>query len=877
MGVVVLSAVVSGWLAMPAESQTFGYHLRMQRIEEWAKYPVGVGVLPAALDPVVRKWYTPQEFMQNYRWGGWEYTNYSKEFYRRYIDPNQRGDYFYDLFGNYITQGWVWFDWTQTQPMQFGNSLLKSGALGGLLVATDSKGAYHYSLMLGDRIRTVLTPLTFSKPMFNGIQWDFATDRYYGTFLVSRISVPILGSNARGIPDTNTNNTILFGGRAVAELGDHVEVGATVVNAHQSQTLLDLGTFSPFRGSLTTEQNGKNLGFVEIRLMDDSPGDGVGGAAFFSEEIILTDVYGEEFLGSDIDFHPHVEGGFQRRGYLAADGNETITLRYSFEDASYIGPAPEDVYGVEFALTVANDYRIDVTSDRQTNLDNQPVFLTVARASGNVKDNSNQRVVRFEYGLPTANHIYGFTVELKEVGGFSVYGELDFNRRYRQYPNLDLESHHTSWSDARAWYVNAAYLSFPWFGLAEVYDIDGDYSTTGFLCNKKGGIDYEDELYNYYEFVDDNDDFDRTPDWGRLFQGDGDRAVFPGWDENNDFISDFNQNDTAFRQNVYPDYEEPFLRYSTDRPEFLFGMDMNNNGWIDRFENDELPDYPYRSDHVGYNGYVGLNGAPGVRVMVGQKRQRLELEEKRDVSTYGLLTVDRDYGGLGRVRVFELVKLVKDNIADPLFQWLQPPDSRGLQQRVDDPLPARDTWVSTSYVDVHQRWGRNAHAVHKIKYSFYKQREEQEDLLNYSRFLGVINKVDYTMGWGGSEFRPRLKNEFRRQDPFERGGVSRKENLLIGSIIGKIPLLRNATIETGVEVARFDQLQEDAEGDPVSRDLSPDFTETVVAAQLSNVTQYEGYRFTVQVGFRLRWRDPKGAPSEKTGVTFITAFAGIGD
>jgi len=145
MGVVVLSAVVSGWLAMPAESQTFGYHLRMQRIEEWAKYPVGVGVLPAALDPVVRKWYTPQEFMQNYRWGGWEYTNYSKEFYRRYIDPNQRGDYFYDLFGNYITQGWVWFDWTQTQPMQFGNSLLKSGALGGLLVATDSKGAYHYS------------------------------------------------------------------------------------------------------------------------------------------------------------------------------------------------------------------------------------------------------------------------------------------------------------------------------------------------------------------------------------------------------------------------------------------------------------------------------------------------------------------------------------------------------------------------------------------------------------------------------------------------------------------------------------------------------------------------------------------------------------
>ena len=32
---------------------------------------------------------------------------------------------------------------------------------------------------------------------------------------------------------------------------------------------------------------------------------------------------------------------------------------------------------------------------------------------------------------------------------------------------------------------------------------------------------------------------------------------------------------------------------------------MNNNGWIDRFENDEEPDYPYRRDHRGYNIYAG--------------------------------------------------------------------------------------------------------------------------------------------------------------------------------------------------------------------------------------------------------------------------------
>ena len=34
---------------------------------------------------------------------------------------------------------------------------------------------------------------------------------------------------------------------------------------------------------------------------------------------------------------------------------------------------------------------------------------------------------------------------------------------------------------------------------------------------------------------------------------------FPGWDENNDFVSDFNQNDSRTLSNRIPDYEEPFL------------------------------------------------------------------------------------------------------------------------------------------------------------------------------------------------------------------------------------------------------------------------------------------------------------------------------
>ena len=113
-----------------------------------------------------------------------------------------------------------------------------------------------------------------------------------------------------------------------------------------------------------------------------------------------------------------------------------------------------------------------------------------------------------------------------------------------------------------------------------------------------------------------------------------DNAVFPGLDENNDFISDFNQNDTEDRENFVPDYEEPFLRYHSDRPEFLFGIDMNNNGWIDRFENDEEPDYPYGRDLRGRNLYAGVMISPEAKLTVGWLDEELISGDGRNRSAY---------------------------------------------------------------------------------------------------------------------------------------------------------------------------------------------------------------------------------------------------
>ena len=47
--------------------------------------PSGPGVLFDALDPTVRKWFIPQELYSEYGWKQWEYSNYARETYQRYV------------------------------------------------------------------------------------------------------------------------------------------------------------------------------------------------------------------------------------------------------------------------------------------------------------------------------------------------------------------------------------------------------------------------------------------------------------------------------------------------------------------------------------------------------------------------------------------------------------------------------------------------------------------------------------------------------------------------------------------------------------------------------------------------------------------------
>ena len=422
------SVIVLLWLiaAGAASAQDYGSRLGVQRGGRTTFEPQGSGVLFDAVDPAVKKWYIPQELYNEYRWRQWEYSNYARSPYQRYVDTVLEGSYFYDFFGNFVNRGWLIFNNSQSQPLQRGNELFKdsrfSNWFNSLLIASDSVGEYYYAMTIGNGIRTTLTPMTFSKPDFDGVQFDLATDKYLLTFLYSRIGES--GGSQTNVEGINrTNNTSMMGGRGTVQVGDFTTLGFNFVNAHHSNTLTDGFGGNPLSGELTVDQKNEAISWIEILLSDDSPGDGEGGAAFFpaGSDIIITYIDGTVERGKAIGFEPVVEGGFPQEGFISADGNEQIRLRYDFNSADFLLVAAQDksqIRKVEFELVLGNDYKVQYTSSRQTGRSNDPIFLLVTRAEGNVKDNTNLSVVKFEYGLPTATQIFGFTLAVEDVKGF---------------------------------------------------------------------------------------------------------------------------------------------------------------------------------------------------------------------------------------------------------------------------------------------------------------------------------------------------------------------------------------------------------------------------------------------------------------------------
>ena len=135
-------------------------------------------------------------------------------------------------------------------------------------------------------------------------------------------------------------------------MGDFVELGATLVNAHNANTALDLFGGDLLAGNLTNGQSSTPLTAIAVVLSDDSPQDGEGGTALFNHDmhIVSRDFETDEesvFTLQEVTRPgaewPIVFGGFVRPDFLAADGQERIVLNYDFNDPGYIGPDPTTI------------------------------------------------------------------------------------------------------------------------------------------------------------------------------------------------------------------------------------------------------------------------------------------------------------------------------------------------------------------------------------------------------------------------------------------------------------------------------------------------------------------------------------------------------
>jgi hypothetical protein len=87
----------------------------------------------------------------------------------------------------------------------------------------------------------------------------------------------------------------------------------------------------------------------------------------------------------------------------------------------------------------------------------------------------------------------------------------------------------------------------------------------------------------------------------------------------------------------------------------------------------------------------------------------------------------------------------------------------------------------------------------------------------------------------------------------------------LGGLLMSFPLLTSTRMQAGVEMTFHNDMRRN----------SDDFSGVVGAAQFSNLSAYQGYAITTQVGVKIDRRNPKGGDSVTVTQTFITAYAGL--
>ncbi len=712
------------------------------------------------------------------------YVNYGEHIYQPYrrqilLAPR------YDYLGNFLTEGFLVYEMDEQRP---GSSVIRKDrlyrSLNNLIIAHDNYGPWNWALTVGDEIRTELTRLTFYRATFNGLRWDVVFPGNKLTLLTARgfdsstfptlqtFSSPIdrgTGVLTEYLRREEENPVFTFGGHWETRLGDVLRFGATLVNQHQVNAARS-GDGGLLRGSIPYPEM-QAPAELTVRIRDDAPDHPETGAVVYAV-FIEVETAEQTVLSSDPDdarydarLRPEVLGGRRGDGYRSAYGDEHV---------DFIFPLPEEeaIRGVRVRAVVANDYRIEVAQRHAFFLpvqarfeDRRTPFQTMVRARGAVADFSNRREVVFDYGLNSGQTLFGVDAEV-HLYGLRLHGEYKRSLLDRAFP---VRHGRRSRESSSAWYLTGLRRLEPFELGGEVFHLGPAYSG-GYDSRRGGLILYTDKaggaedmaMLSEFPLVDDNDDNGRyaDDDMRAYFDaGEVDSGVFPGLQKTGYHVLDYDRN-----ANGIPDYLEPFLLYFSDPPDFVYGIDMNNNGVIDERENNDKPQYPYDRNRRGWHAFLSLPERQGFSAAVGYYRQRMLAGPGRAVSRYVRCAYFVDWPRRGRLQLNHDTKRVQDTIPDPVYIYRPGEHNNPDRPPPPDPLLMQDSWVHTTFVGTEMRRIAGLHVENNAQWIVNRQLQENARIQTFT----LVNKTDYPIDRGRLRIHPMFKHLFKWVDRSDR-------------------------------------------------------------------------------------------------------------
>lgn len=379
-----------------------------------------------------------------------------------------------------------------------------------------------------------------------------------------------------------------------------------------------------------------------------------------------------------------------------------------------------------------------------------------------------------------------------------------------------------------------------------------------------------------------------------------DAGIFPGRDKDRDGIPDDDRNSDGI-----PDYVQDFLTYYTDPPFFLYGDDWNNNGVIDEQENDILPDYAYDPDLNGYHLFAGFDVIRDMTLRFGTIRERATAHGGKNFVDYLRWSYAAGTPRFGSMNLFYVLKRVEDNIPNNGYQFVSALTIfSAIPDFVFDPLEYKNSLAHQLYLGTIYTQIPGLRIENNVRFELNNQypiglalRDSRQQLLNPDEQpegritkLGLVNKIDYTIGFFGNklQFIPQFKVRTQKVVQLEQLVTGERTNSVVTHIQEIMPIFRidyRLTDRTDLRMG-FQGFKLPGTGSTFSYQINnlkfPDRDElrSTFAITLSNRTDYAGYKVVVDMGYKLTTREfPRALdPRFRTrteSIIFVTLFAGF--